>query len=217
MRRIAPKRLAGVTIGVTVFDRAGLTSEADEHRVVVSGNGDLDSALVIGGDGRVEVKAADCDHPLLTAHLDLQRLGGKHVTATSSLWPFVRTNNVGGSRLATVASFVYGTSISFGGFGGGACGRGSSRPRRLPVVPSYSGGRTQRRRGRPEPVLSLRMRRERNYWTPQILPLNSPFHRPLTPNGLLGSAQRMNGPAISSCPEADANRWVPFTTFAVAL
>jgi len=40
---------------------------------------------------------------------------------------------------------------------------------------------------------------ERGYWTPQILPPNSPFHRPLTPNTLLGSFQTMNGPAkISS-------------------
>jgi hypothetical protein len=59
--------------------------------------------------------------------------------------------------------------------------------------------------------------RERGYWTPQILPLNSPFHRPLTPNTLLGLVQRMNGPSISSCPEAGANLPVPFTTFAVAL
>ncbi len=70
---------------------------------------------------------------------------------------------------------------------------------------------------RPQPVLRRRTQRERDYWTPQILPQNSPFHRPLTPNGLLGSVQRVNGPSISRCPEADANLPVPFTTFAVAL
>ena len=63
----------------------------------------------------------------------------------------------------------------------------------------------------------LGMTAGRNYWTPQILPLNSPFHRPLTPNGLLGSVQRTNGPTTSRCPEADANLFVPFTIFAVAL
>ncbi len=56
-----------------------------------------------------------------------------------------------------------------------------------------------------------------DYWTPQILPLSSPFHRPLTPNALLGSSQTMKGPAISNCPEADANLWVPCTISAVAL
>ncbi len=79
------------------------------------------------------------------------------------------------------------------------------------------GGRSLRRDGRREPVLRRRMQQEQDYWTPQTLPLNSPFQRPLTPNGLLGSVQRMNGPSISSCPEADANLPVPFTTFAVAL
>lgn len=61
------------------------------------------------------------------------------------------------------------------------------------------------------------MQRERDYWAPQIRPLNSPFQRPLTPNGLLGSFQKMNGPSISNCPEAAANLPVPFRTFAVAL
>jgi len=81
----------------------------------------------------------------------------------------------------------------------------------------WTGGRIPAWARPPEPVVRLRTQQERDYLTPQILPLNSPFHRPLTPNGLLGSVQRMNGPAISSCPEADANLLVPFTIFAVAL
>jgi hypothetical protein len=75
----------------------------------------------------------------------------------------------------------------------------------------------QRELGRPKPVLRPRMAREADQRTPQILPLKSTLPLPLTPNTLLGSAQRMNGPAASSSPEADANLPVPFTIFAVAL
>jgi hypothetical protein len=71
--------------------------------------------------------------------------------------------------------------------------------------------------GRPKPVLRPRTRRERDYWTSQMMPFKSTLPRPLTPKGLLGSAQRMNGPSMSRCPEAEANLLVPFTILPMAL
>src|ERR1017187_1485340 len=60
----------------------GLSSEAYEYGGAVSGNGQLDAALVIGGDGGVEVERAERDLAPLAANFNLQRLGGQNVIAT---------------------------------------------------------------------------------------------------------------------------------------